>query len=151
MRVRTVCIGEGLKIHNIGSLRKERDDMIKSILIKAGLDPEIRHRHPHEFSGGQCQRIAIARAIILKPKFVVLDEPTSALDTSIQGQIIDLLRDLQKKHNLACLFISYDLKVVERGPAEQIFSAPKEAYTQALLKAAFDVVADPTQLAFSNC
>lgn len=151
-------IGEGLRIHNIGSSHDERVEMIKSILIEVGLDPDMRYRHPHEFSGGQRQRIAIARAMILKPKFVVLDEPTSALDMSIQGQIIDLLRDLQKKHNLAYLFISHDLKVVkalcdevivmksgkvvEQGPAEQIFTAPKETYTQALLKAAFEVVSD---------
>jgi len=153
-------IGEGLRIHNIGSSRQERDEMIKSILVEVGLDPEMRHRHPHEFSGGQRQRIAIARAMILKPKFVVLDEPTSALDMSIQGQIIDLLRDLQEKHNLAYLFISHDLKVVkalcedvivmksgkvvERGPADEIFSNPKEDYTKALLKAAFEVVAEDT-------
>lgn len=151
-------IGEGLKIHNIGSSRSERDEMIQSILVEVGLDPEVRHRHPHEFSGGQRQRIAIARAMVLKPKFVVLDEPTSALDMSIQGQIIDLLRKLQKKHNLAYLFISHDLKVVkalceevivmksgkvvECGSADQIFNSPKEPYTKALLKAAFEVVAD---------
>jgi microcin C transport system ATP-binding protein len=151
-------IGEGLKIHGIGSSEAERDRMIASILEEVGLDPAVRDRHPHEFSGGQRQRIAIARAMILKPKFVVLDEPTSALDMSIQAQIIDLLRDLQKKHNLAYLFISHDLKVVkalceevivmksgkvvERGKADAIFNAPREPYTQALLKAAFDVVAD---------
>ncbi|MDX3973568.1 ABC transporter ATP-binding protein [Shinella sp.] len=151
-------IGEGLKIHGIGGSEAERDAMIAAILDEVGLDPAVRHRFPHEFSGGQRQRIAIARAMILKPSFVVLDEPTSALDMSIQTQIIDLLRDLQKKHDLAYLFISHDLKVVkalcdeiivmksgkvvERGPAERIFSAPQEQYTQDLLKAAFDVVAD---------
>jgi microcin C transport system ATP-binding protein len=151
-------IGEGLKIHGIGTSGAEQDRMIASILEEVGLDPAVRGRHPHEFSGGQRQRIAIARAMILKPKFVVLDEPTSALDMSIQAQIIDLLRDLQKKHNLAYLFISHDLKVVkalceevivmksgkvvERGKAEAIFNAPQQPYTQALLKAAFDVVAD---------
>lgn len=151
-------IGEGLSIHGIGSSQAERDRMIESILVEVGLDPAVRHRYPHEFSGGQRQRIAIARAMILKPNFVVLDEPTSALDMSIQGQIIDLLRDLQRKHDLAYLFISHDLKVVkalcnevivmksgkvvERGPASRIFSAPQEPYTQALLKAAFDVVTD---------
>jgi microcin C transport system ATP-binding protein len=150
-------VGEGLQIHGIGSSRRERDEMIVSILEEVGLDPAVRSRFPHEFSGGQRQRIAIARAMVLKPKFVVLDEPTSALDMSIQAQIIDLLRDIQKKHNLAYLFISHDLKVVralceelivmksgkvvEQGRAADIFRAPQHPYTQALLKAAFDVVA----------
>ena len=154
-------IGEGLEIHGIGTDRKERDEMIKAILEEVGLDPDVRRRYPHEFSGGQRQRIAIARAMILKPKFVVLDEPTSALDMSVQGQIIDLLRDLQERHDLAYLFISHDLKVVkalceevivmksgrvvERGSAERIFAVPREPYTQALLRAAFDVVAETEQ------
>jgi len=118
-----------------------------------GLDPESRHRYPHEFSGGQRQRIAIARAMVLKPRFVVLDEPTSALDMSVQAQIVDLLRALQARHKLAYLFISHDLKVVraladevivmrdgkvvEHGPAEEIFERPREAYTRALMAAAF--------------
>lgn len=151
-------IGEGLRIHDIGGSEIERDRMISSILEEVGLDPAMRHRHPHEFSGGQRQRIAIARAMVLKPSFVVLDEPTSALDMSIQTQIIDLLRNLQQKHQLAYLFISHDLKVVralcdevvvmqsgkvvERGPASRIFDDPQEQYTQDLLKAAFEVVAD---------
>lgn len=151
-------IGEGLNIHGIGASEAEREEMIEVILEEVGLDPAVRHRYPHEFSGGQRQRIAIARAMILKPSFVVLDEPTSALDMSIQSQIVDLLRDLQMKHDLAYLFISHDLKVVkalcdevivmksgkivERGPASQIFSAPQEQYTKDLLKAAFDVIAD---------
>ncbi|CDZ54463.1 ABC transporter ATP-binding protein [Neorhizobium galegae] len=151
-------IGEGLRIHDIGASTAERDRMIADILEEVGLDPAMRHRHPHEFSGGQRQRIAIARAMILKPSFVVLDEPTSALDMSIQTQIIDLLRDLQQKHDLAYLFISHDLKVVralcdeiivmqsgkvvEHGPAKQILTSPREQYTKDLLKAAFDVVAD---------
>jgi microcin C transport system ATP-binding protein len=120
-----------------------------------GLDPRMRDRYPHEFSGGQRQRIAIARAMVLTPRFVVLDEPTSALDMSVQSQIVDLLRELQRRHRLAYLFISHDLKViraladeilvmrdgsvVERGPAAQIFEAPREAYTRALMAAAFEM------------
>jgi microcin C transport system ATP-binding protein len=125
-----------------------------------GLDPAARHRYPHEFSGGQRQRIAIARAMVLKPKFLVLDEPTSALDMSVQAQIVDLLRALQERHNLAYMFISHDLKVVralasevivmrdgqvvEQGTAEQIFEQPADAYTQALMKAAFELEAVET-------
>jgi microcin C transport system ATP-binding protein len=151
-------VGEGLRIHGIGASEGERDRMIAGILDEVGLDPDVRHRFPHEFSGGQRQRIAIARAMILKPSFVVLDEPTSALDMSIQTQIINLLRDLQQKHDLAYLFISHDLKVVkalcdeiivmksgkvvERGPAYRIFAAPQDQYTRDLLKASFDVVAE---------
>ena len=120
-----------------------------------GLDPAMQDRYPHEFSGGQRQRIAIARAMVLKPKLVVLDEPTSALDMSVQAQIVELLRDLQARHNLAYLFISHDLrvvraladevivmkdgKVVEAGAADDIFEAPKTAYTKALMAAAFDL------------
>ncbi|HZQ00995.1 MAG TPA: ABC transporter ATP-binding protein [Reyranella sp.] len=151
-------VGEGLEVHGIGS-EAERSSMIDEALAEVGLDPArfpgIRDRYPHEFSGGQRQRIAIARALVLKPRFIVLDEPTSALDMSVQAQIVDLLRDLQARHKLAYLFISHDLKVVraladevvvlrqgqvvERGPARQIFEAPQTPYTQALIAAAFNL------------
>jgi microcin C transport system ATP-binding protein len=150
-------VEEGLKVHDFGGSGRSREEMIIEALEEVGLDPESRHRYPHEFSGGQRQRIAIARAMVLKPRFVVLDEPTSALDMSVQAQIVDLLRDLQKKHRLAYLFISHDLrvvraladevlvmrggKIVEQGSREQIFEEPKEAYTQALIRAAFDLEA----------
>jgi microcin C transport system ATP-binding protein len=120
-----------------------------------GLDPAVQDRYPHEFSGGQRQRIAIARALVLKPDFIVLDEPTSALDVSVQAQIVELLRALQKSHDLAYLFISHDLRVVralahdvlvmregrvvEQGPAQAVFAAPQDPYTRALMTAAFDL------------
>jgi microcin C transport system ATP-binding protein len=149
-------IGEGLKIHGIGS-GAERDRMVAKALEEVGLDPANRHRYPHEFSGGQRQRIAIARALVLKPKFMVLDEPTSALDMSVQAQIVDLLRDIQARNNLAYLFISHDLrvvralsshvivmkdgKVVEQGPTRRIFEEPQQDYTRALLAAALNLEA----------
>ncbi|MCG5239211.1 ABC transporter ATP-binding protein [Azospirillum doebereinerae] len=149
-------IGEGLGIHDLGD-RADRDAQVAKALEEVGLDPSSRHRYPHEFSGGQRQRIAIARALVLKPKFVVLDEPTSALDMSVQAQIVDLLRDIQARHNLAYLFISHDLrvvralsshvmvmkdgKVVEQGPTQRIFEEPREAYTRALLAAALNLEA----------
>ena len=151
-------IAEGLEVHKIGENAQNRDAMVVDVLKEVGLDPESRHRYPHEFSGGQRQRIAIARALILRPRFMVLDEPTSALDMSVQAQIVDLLRDLQRKHKLAYLFISHDLKVVramadtvivmrdgkvvESGPSAQIFDQPKDAYTKALMAASFDLLAD---------
>ncbi|NMM43825.1 ABC transporter ATP-binding protein [Rhodospirillaceae bacterium KN72] len=151
-------VGEGLDVHGIGSSAAERDQMVVDVLREVGLDPDSRHRYPHEFSGGQRQRIAIARALILKPRFVVLDEPTSALDMSVQAQIVDLLRNLQQAHDLAYLFISHDLKVVramadtvivmrdgkvvEAGSADTIFDAPQTAYTKALMAAAFEMKAD---------
>ncbi len=129
--------------------------MVARALADVGLDPATMDRYPHEFSGGQRQRIAIARAMALEPQFVVLDEPTSALDMSVQAQIVELLRDLQKRRNLAYMFISHDLKVVralanhvvvmqngkvvEEGPAQSIFSAPRDPYTRALFAAAFDL------------
>ena len=149
-------VGEGLEVHRIGS-EAERSAMIDQALTEVGLDPSVRDRYPHEFSGGQRQRIAIARAVVLKPRLIVLDEPTSALDMSVQAQIVDLLRDLQTRHKLAYLFISHDLKVVraladevlvlrhgkvvERGPARQIFEQPQTPYTQALIAAAFNLEA----------
>ncbi len=148
-------IEEGLLVHFPHFTAEDRDKRVVAAMQETGLDPEMRHRYPHEFSGGQRQRVAIARAMVLKPKFVILDEPTSALDMSVQAQIIDLLRDLQRKHNLAYMFISHDLrvvralshdvivmkngKVVERGPTEQIFNRPKEDYTKTLLAAALNI------------
>jgi len=148
-------VAEGLGIHEPQLSRRAREKRVVEALQEVNLDPETRHRYPHEFSGGQRQRIAIARSIILNPRFIMLDEPTSALDMSVQAQVVDLLRDLQKKHNLAYLFISHDLKVVkalanellvmrhgrvvEQGPAAEIFAEPKTDYTRALLAAAFDM------------
>ncbi|GAB2178128.1 ABC transporter ATP-binding protein [Dongia sp. agr-C8] len=148
-------VAEGLEVHDLAQDPAEREQAVIEALKEVGLDPETRHRYPHEFSGGQRQRISIARALILKPKLIVLDEPTSALDMSVQAQIVDLLRDLQSKHNLAYLFISHDLRViramadrvivlkdghmVEEGPVQQIFEQPREAYTQALLRAALNL------------
>ena len=152
-------IQEGLKIHEPQLSPEEREERVIEVMSEVGLDPETRHRYPHEFSGGQRQRIAIARAMVLKPRFVMLDEPTSALDMSVQAQVVDLLRELQKRHNLAYLFISHDLKVVralannvivmrngevvEAGPAEQIFTRPQTAYTRALIAAAFHIATAP--------
>lgn len=146
-------ITEGLFVHEPQLSRAERDQRAIKALQEVGLDPDARNRYPHEFSGGQRQRIAIARAIILKPDVVILDEPTSALDRSVQGQVIDLLRNLQKTHGLSYIFISHDLsvikamsdyvmvmkdgKVVEEGTTDAIFEAPRETYTQTLMNAAF--------------
>jgi microcin C transport system ATP-binding protein len=155
-------IEEGLKIHEPKLSDDERDAMVVDVLNEVGLDPSTRFRYPHEFSGGQRQRIAIARAMVLKPRFVMLDEPTSALDMSVQAQVVDLLRDLQKKHDLAYLFISHDLKVVralsndvivmrngkvvEHGTAQQIFDNPQTDYTKALIAAAFDIATAPADV-----
>ncbi|MEM9426652.1 MAG: ABC transporter ATP-binding protein [Pseudomonadota bacterium] len=149
-------IAEGLTIHRVDPTRNRRE-LVAEIMAEVGLDPATMHRYPHEFSGGQRQRIAIARAMILRPKLVVLDEPTSALDMTVQVQIVELLRNLQKKYGLAYLFISHDLKVVralshkvivmkrgdvvEQGDAEQVFENPSSEYTRALMAAAFDVEA----------
>ena len=148
-------IEEGLKVHGTVSTAEARDEIIIAALQEVGLDPESRHRYPHEFSGGQRQRVAIARALVLKPAFIVLDEPTSSLDVSVQAQILVLLRQLQRDHNLAYLFISHDLKVVramanylvvmyhgkvvEEGSTEAIFEHPQDAYTQRLLAASLDL------------
>ena len=152
-------IEEGLKIHEPKLTPDERDTRVVDVLTEVGLDPTTRFRYPHEFSGGQRQRVAIARAMVLKPRFVMLDEPTSALDMSVQAQVVDLLRSLQAKHNLAYLFISHDLKViralandvivmrngkvVEAGPSEQIFERPQTEYTKALISAAFRIETAP--------
>ncbi|MBN9246741.1 MAG: ABC transporter ATP-binding protein, partial [Hyphomicrobium sp.] len=148
-------IEEGLVIQNPELDDAQRRERVSAALTEVGLDPASQDRYPHEFSGGQRQRIAIARAMVLQPKFVMLDEPTSALDMSVQAQIVDLLRNLQKTHDLAYLFISHDLKVVralcnyvivmkngkvvEEGPSRDIFEKPKDEYTKALLAAAFDI------------
>ncbi len=150
-------IAEGLKVHRPDITDAQRDELVVKALTDVHLKPETRHRYPHEFSGGQRQRIAIARAMVLEPKFVVLDEPTSALDVSVQSQIVDLLRELQTKHNLAYLFISHDLrvvramahelivmkngKVIESGKAADIFADPQNDYTKTLLDAALNLKA----------
>ncbi|HXQ82569.1 MAG TPA: ABC transporter ATP-binding protein [Xanthobacteraceae bacterium] len=152
-------IKEGLKVHHPGMPDRERDERVIQALQDVGLDPDTRFRFPHEFSGGQRQRIAVARAVVLEPTFVVLDEPTSALDMLIQAQMVDLLRDLQKRRNLTYLFISHDLrvvaalasrlvvmrhgKVVEAGAAADLFKNPKTDYTRALFAAAFNIETAP--------
>ncbi|TVR98460.1 MAG: ABC transporter ATP-binding protein [Rhodospirillales bacterium] len=152
-------VGEGLQIHRIGT-PGERRKLIADTLNEVGLDADVQDRYPHEFSGGQRQRIAIARALVLKPDFMVLDEPTSALDVSVQAQIVQLLRRLQRAHGLTYLFISHDLRVVralahevlvmragrvvEQGPAETIFADPSDPYTRALMAAAFQLEAVET-------
>lgn len=146
-------IGEGLSIHHPGLTPEKEDDRIIAVMEKVGLDPTTRDRYPNEFSGGQHQRIAIARALILKPEFMVLDEPTSSLDRSVQFQVLELLKSLQKEFHLTYVFISHDLKVVrslchdiivmkdgmivESGDSEKIFSHPEEEYTRQLIATAF--------------
>ena len=155
----TDIIQEGLQVHHPDMSERQRDERVVRALVDVGLDPATRIRFPHEFSGGQRQRIAVARAVVLEPTFVVLDEPTSALDMLIQSQMVDLLRDLQKRRDLTYLFISHDLrvvaalasrllvmrqgKVVESGDAAELFKHPKTDYTRALLAAAFNLDTAP--------
>ena len=152
-------VAEGLSVHQRSLSRDEREARVIKALKDVGLDPETRFRYPHEFSGGQRQRISIARAAVLEPNFVVLDEPTSALDMLFQAQMVDLLRELQRKRDLTYMFISHDLrvvaslashlivmrhgKVVEEGPASELFKSPKTDYTRALFAAAFRNEAAP--------
>jgi len=162
MSIRQI-LEEGLLVHGIGADEAERDRLVVRALQEVELDPEVRFRYPHEFSGGQRQRIAIARAVILHPRLVVLDEPTSALDVSVQAQVVELLRDLQRRHGMAYIFISHDLRgvramshhvlvmrrgrVVEQGPAAEIFDNPREDYTKALLAAALEIKTTATAAA----
>jgi microcin C transport system ATP-binding protein len=152
-------VAEGLRVHQGALSAAEREVRVIKALKDVGMDPETRMRYPHEFSGGQRQRISIARAVVLEPSFVVLDEPTSALDMLLQAHMVDLLRELQRKHDLTYLFISHDLrvvaslashlivmrqgKVVEEGPASELFKNPKSDYTRALFAAAFRIEAAP--------
>jgi peptide/nickel transport system ATP-binding protein len=154
MSVRQI-IEEGLVVNGIGTSRADRYERVKQALREAGLPDTITNRFPHEFSGGQRQRLAIARAIALEPEFILLDEPTSALDLSVQAQIIALLRKLQREKGLSYLFISHDLKVVralchrvmvmqygkivEQGPVNQVLVNPKSDYTKRLVRAAFEI------------
>ncbi len=152
-------IEEGLWVHHPHLTAAEREQRVVAALTDVGLDTDTRHRYPHEFSGGQRQRIALARALVLEPTFIVLDEPTSALDMLIQAQMVDLLRDLQKKRDLTYMFISHDLrvvaalasrlvvlrhgKIVEGGAAAELFKNPKSEYTRALFAAAFNLESAP--------
>jgi peptide/nickel transport system ATP-binding protein len=154
MSVRAV-VEEGLIVNGIGRGARDRFARVQAALRDAGLPDTISHRFPHEFSGGQRQRIAIARAIAMEPEFILLDEPTSALDLSVQAQIIELLRRLQRERGLSYLFISHDLKVVralchrvmvmqggrvvEEGPVTEVLGAPRTEYTRRLVRAAFDI------------
>lgn len=152
-------VAEGLRVHEPTLTAAQCDERAAAALAEVGLDPATRHRYPHEFSGGQRQRIAVARALVLQPRFIVLDEPTSALDMSVQAQVVDLLGELQRKHGLAYLFISHDLKVVralanevlvlrhgkviEQGPAADVFERPQADYTKALIAAALRLESSP--------
>lgn len=146
-------VEEGLRVHRLGKSRAERQELVRQVLLDVELDPDCVWRYPHEFSGGQRQRIAIARALVLRPRLLILDEPTSALDATIQKQVLDLLRRLQERYELTCIFITHDLRVVrsmadriavmqkgrlvEEGDTDQIFAAPQNEYTRRLFHAAF--------------
>jgi len=148
-------IAEGLQVHGLGGTKEERQTLVEQALRDVELDPALAGRFPHEFSGGQRQRIAIARAVILRPKLLILDEPTSALDMTIQKQILELLKDLQDRYQLTYIFITHDLRtvrsladqlavmrhgrIVESGPAAAIFADPQQEYTRRLFDAAFHV------------
>jgi microcin C transport system ATP-binding protein len=152
-------VAEGLSVHQRALTETEREARVIKALRDVGMDPATRFRYPHEFSGGQRQRISIARAVVLEPNFVVLDEPTSALDMLFQAQMVDLLRELQRKRDLTYMFISHDLrvvaslashlivmrhgKVVEEGAASELFKNPKTDYTRALFAAAFRLETAP--------
>jgi ABC-type oligopeptide transport system ATPase subunit len=152
-------VGEPLQVHGVGT-PKSRRDQVRYLLDVVGFNPNYTNRYPHEFSGGQRQRIGIARALALNPKLIVCDEPVSALDVSIQAQILNLLKDLQKEFQLTYLFIAHDLAVVrsmsdriavmnkgrlvEMGPAEEVYTTPKDEYTKALLAAV--PVPDPRRM-----
>jgi oligopeptide transport system ATP-binding protein len=145
-----MIVAEPLEVHSIGT-RKGRTETVRKLLEVVGFNPNFTNRYPHEFSGGQRQRIGIARALALNPKLIICDEPVSALDVSIQAQILNLLKDLQRDFGLTYLFISHDLavvrtmsdeiavmnqgKLVEKGPAEEVYSSPKDEYTKALFAA----------------
>ncbi|NJO24158.1 MAG: ATP-binding cassette domain-containing protein, partial [Sphingomonadales bacterium] len=146
-------VAEGLEVHDLMKDEDERDAAVVAALKEVGLDPETRHRYPHEFSGGQRQRIAIARAMVLRPRLLLLDEPTSSLDRTVQKAIVELLRDLQQRFGMTYLFISHDLAivramadriivmkdghVVEEGTTDAILSYPQHPYTRELMAAAF--------------
>jgi len=149
-------VGEGLQIHQPELTRQQRRERIVKTLTEVGLQEDMLWRYPHEFSGGQRQRIAIARVVILGPQLILLDEPTSALDVSVQKQVLELLKQLQVKHQMSYLFISHDLKVIramshriivmqqgqfiEQGETEQLFNNPQQPYTKTLLRASLLIV-----------